>query len=189
MTGPAGSPCSPERAMPSSLGLPPRALTRRPASSDRPTRAAATPLSQSSAQAAVCSSTRPTSAVTTPTAAMTLPSTLPGRRIWSARPPPAPTSPSARTFDNSHNGSTDVFVAKLNPTGTALDYLGFLGGTASDVGTFSNRRGSLLIQTSTPTSRDRPSRSTFRSSAASPVKSTTSAAMSSLPRSTPRERR
>jgi len=36
--------------------------------------------------------------------------------------------------DLSHNGYTDAFVAKVNPSGTALVYVGFLGGSGSDVG-------------------------------------------------------
>jgi hypothetical protein len=40
-----------------------------------------------------------------------------------------PTTPGA--FDTSHN-QDDVFVAKLNPDGSALDYATFLGGSSSD---------------------------------------------------------
>jgi hypothetical protein len=36
--------------------------------------------------------------------------------------------------DLSHNGNTDAFVAKVNPSGTALVYAGFLGGSGSDYG-------------------------------------------------------
>jgi hypothetical protein len=44
-----------------------------------------------------------------------------------------PTTPSA--FDTSFNGGTyDVFVSKLNPSGTALVYSTYLGGGSSDVG-------------------------------------------------------
>ena len=35
-------------------------------------------------------------------------------------------------YDETHNGSTDVFVSKLNPTGTALDYSTFLGGSSAE---------------------------------------------------------
>jgi len=36
--------------------------------------------------------------------------------------------------DTSYNGYSDVFVARVNPSGTALVYAGFLGGSASDEG-------------------------------------------------------
>jgi pimeloyl-ACP methyl ester carboxylesterase len=36
--------------------------------------------------------------------------------------------------DTSYNGGDDVFVAKVNPSGTALLYAGFLGGSYRDVG-------------------------------------------------------
>jgi hypothetical protein len=36
--------------------------------------------------------------------------------------------------DLSHNGYGDAFVAKVNPSGTALVYAGFLGGSINDVG-------------------------------------------------------
>jgi hypothetical protein len=36
--------------------------------------------------------------------------------------------------DLTYNGSTDAFVAKINPTGTQLLYCGYLGGAASDTG-------------------------------------------------------
>jgi hypothetical protein len=36
--------------------------------------------------------------------------------------------------DTGHNGNWDAFVAKVNPSGTALVYSGFLGGSGSDVG-------------------------------------------------------
>jgi hypothetical protein len=44
-----------------------------------------------------------------------------------------PTTPGA--FDTTHNGITafDAFVTKLNPTGTALVYSTFLGGTGADL--------------------------------------------------------
>jgi hypothetical protein len=37
-------------------------------------------------------------------------------------------------FDTSHNGSLDVFVAKLNPAGSQLIYSTFLGGSSGDEG-------------------------------------------------------
>ncbi len=60
---------------------------------------------------------------------------------WDAAPPTSdfPTSPGA--FDTTHNGgpagggiNSDVFVAKLNATGTALSYSTFLGGDHIDQG-------------------------------------------------------
>jgi hypothetical protein len=41
-----------------------------------------------------------------------------------------PTTPGA--FDRTYNGSRDAFVTKLNPSGSALDYSTFLGGTDFD---------------------------------------------------------
>ena len=43
-----------------------------------------------------------------------------------------PTTPGA--IDPAHNGSSDVFVVKLNPAGAALVYATFLGGAGSDLG-------------------------------------------------------
>ncbi len=43
-----------------------------------------------------------------------------------------PTTPGA--FDPTHNGGNDAFVAKLNSTGSALDYATFLGGSNDDHG-------------------------------------------------------
>jgi len=43
-----------------------------------------------------------------------------------------PTTPGA--FQTALNGSTNLFVAKLNPTGTALVYSTYLGGNGGDVG-------------------------------------------------------
>jgi hypothetical protein len=43
-----------------------------------------------------------------------------------------PTTPGA--FDISHNGYCDVYVSKLNPSGTALVYSTFLGGGNTDLG-------------------------------------------------------
>ncbi len=41
---------------------------------------------------------------------------------------------SSGSFDSSHNGDSDAFVAKLNPSGSDLVYSAFLGGTGSDYG-------------------------------------------------------
>jgi hypothetical protein len=43
-----------------------------------------------------------------------------------------PTTPGA--FDTTHNGRNDAFLTKLDPSGSALVYSTFLGGTGSDVG-------------------------------------------------------
>ena len=43
-----------------------------------------------------------------------------------------PTAPGA--FDTTHNGNADVFVVKLNPSGSGLDYATFVGGSAGDWG-------------------------------------------------------
>ncbi len=40
----------------------------------------------------------------------------------------------AGAFDTTHNGGTDAFAAKLNPTGSALLYSTFVGGGADDYG-------------------------------------------------------
>jgi Ca2+-binding RTX toxin-like protein len=40
----------------------------------------------------------------------------------------------AGAFDQTHNGGEDAFVAKLGPTGAALSYSTFLGGSGSDIG-------------------------------------------------------
>ncbi len=39
------------------------------------------------------------------------------------------------SFDTTHNGASDAFVAKLNPFGSGLNYSTFLGGSSSEVGT------------------------------------------------------
>jgi hypothetical protein len=44
------------------------------------------------------------------------------------------TFPVAVGPDLSHNGYEDAFVAKVDATGAALDYCGYIGGSASDVG-------------------------------------------------------
>jgi hypothetical protein len=58
-------------------------------------------------------------------------------------PPATPTSragPKSSDFpavvgpDLSYNGGWDAFVAKVNPSGTALVYAGFLGGSDDDWG-------------------------------------------------------
>lgn len=50
-----------------------------------------------------------------------------------AGPSGFPTTPGA--FDESQNGVLDAFVAKLNTTGSALDYSTYLGGTAHEAAT------------------------------------------------------
>jgi hypothetical protein len=42
--------------------------------------------------------------------------------------------PTVNAYDATHNGSSDVFVTKLNPAGNALVYSTYLGGTAIDDG-------------------------------------------------------
>jgi hypothetical protein len=42
--------------------------------------------------------------------------------------------PLQNAYQSTNNGSPDVFVAKLDPTGTTLSYSTYLGGTGSDVG-------------------------------------------------------
>jgi len=44
-----------------------------------------------------------------------------------------PTTPGA--FDTTFGGTQDVFVAKLSPAGTSLEYGTYLGGTSGDAGT------------------------------------------------------
>ena len=41
----------------------------------------------------------------------------------------------AGAFATTSNGGSDVFVAKLNPTGSGLEYATYLGGTSDDLGT------------------------------------------------------
>src|SRR5262249_57438994 len=43
--------------------------------------------------------------------------------------------PTLNPFQSSYQGNNDVFVTKLNPTGTALVYSTYLGGSSQDVGT------------------------------------------------------
>ena len=50
--------------------------------------------------------------------------------VGSTRSPDFPTTPGA--FDTSANGQFDIFVARLNPSGTALIYSTFLGGSGMD---------------------------------------------------------
>lgn len=40
----------------------------------------------------------------------------------------------AGAFDTTQNGGSDVFVSKLNPTGTALIYSTYIGGSRTDIG-------------------------------------------------------
>jgi hypothetical protein len=46
--------------------------------------------------------------------------------------PAFPATPGA--FDTTHNNGQDVFVAKLNPAGSGLDYATYLGGNSADLG-------------------------------------------------------
>ncbi|HYZ85932.1 MAG TPA: SBBP repeat-containing protein [Bryobacteraceae bacterium] len=50
--------------------------------------------------------------------------------VGSTRSPDFPTTPGA--FDTTANGEFDIFVARLNPSGTALIYSTFLGGSGMD---------------------------------------------------------
>ena len=63
-----------------------------------------------------------------------------GRTQQLTLPSNFPTTPGA--FDTTHNGDQDVFVTKLNASGSALIYSTFLGGSGIDLG-----RGRLVIDT------------------------------------------
>jgi hypothetical protein len=74
-----------------------------------------------------------------------------------------PTTPGA--FDRSHNGSNDVYVTKFDPSGSALVYSTFVGGTRLDTGNAIavDRDGSAYVTGITasgdfPTSEDAPDR-------------------------------
>ncbi|WP_083453989.1 cadherin-like beta sandwich domain-containing protein [Syntrophomonas palmitatica] len=41
---------------------------------------------------------------------------------------------SVRGLDSSYNGGCDAFVARINASGTALDYCGYIGGSGDDIG-------------------------------------------------------
>lgn len=47
----------------------------------------------------------------------------------------SPDFPIVQAYDNSYNGYQDVFVTKINPTGDALVYSTYLGGSTNDFGT------------------------------------------------------
>jgi hypothetical protein len=56
-----------------------------------------------------------------------------------------PTTPGA--FDTALDGGSDVFVTKLNASGSALDYSTFLGGTGGDVGAgIAVREGRIFVR-------------------------------------------
>ena len=46
---------------------------------------------------------------------------------------PQATFPLTAGPDLTANGSTDAFVAKINPAGTALMYCGYIGGASADL--------------------------------------------------------
>ena len=50
-------------------------------------------------------------------------------RLWGSVRFPVTVGP-----DTTFNGFVDAFVAKVNASGTALDYAGYIGGTGSDSG-------------------------------------------------------
>ncbi|MBI4491453.1 MAG: hypothetical protein HY690_01515 [Chloroflexi bacterium] len=81
----------------------------------------------------------------------------------------------AGVFDPSHNGDRDVFVAKLNPTGSGLEYATFLGGSGRDrVSRIAvDGAGSAYLIGFTPSATSPPRRapSTRRSTAARPTPS------------------
>ena len=60
---------------------------------------------------------------------------------------------SAPGFDLTHNGQTDVFVAKYSPDGTLFVYVTYLGGSQGDGG---NSLGIALDAPETPTSTATP---------------------------------
>lgn len=70
--------------------------------------------------------------------------------LGATRSPNFPTTPGA--FDTTANGEFDVFVARLNPSGTALIYSTFLGGSGMDgaSGLAVDAQGSAYIGGGTP---------------------------------------
>src|ERR1019366_6641126 len=78
--------------------------------------------------------------------AMQLPSTAMEMLTWLVRPkrtirqvlhrpPTPPPSPIVRAFQPVFGGgATDVFVTKINATGTSIAYSSYLGGSSEDVG-------------------------------------------------------
>ncbi len=60
------------------------------------------------------------------------------------------------SFDESHNGLTDIFVTKLNPNGTELIYSSFLGSWGSEIvnGVAVDREGSVYLTGFTSLDRD-----------------------------------
>ncbi len=72
------------------------------------------------------------------------------------------TSSSAASFpatlgpDLTHNGGFDAFVAKVNRTGTALDYAGYIGGSSTDfgLGIAVDRSGNAYVTGQTTSSAD-----------------------------------
>ncbi len=54
-----------------------------------------------------------------------------------SREAPIPPKPRFRTIDGpdlTYNGDRDAFVAKVNASGTALVYCGYIGGSGTDYG-------------------------------------------------------
>ena len=88
---------------------------------------------QAESQPARLWSTRRSSAASTSTMVWGLPWTGPATPTWRARPARSTSRPvPVRSFDTTRNGEYDVFVTKFNPTGSALVYSTFLGGSLVD---------------------------------------------------------
>ena len=78
----------------------------------------------------------------------------------------SPNLPVVNAFQSTLNGSSDAFVAKLNPTGTAFTYLTYLGGISFDSGrAIAVRNGSAYVVGETSSS-DFPLANPFKSTLA-----------------------